>query len=135
MHDWVWHTHELAVRKVFSITPRGKERGEDLFANKLEKQKPDFGLVRGIANAAKHLELRPSGIRPVPGAPSRAGDTSLSTGGAGGYGIGSGGYGSGALAYAGPERVVLAGPPEREFSEIAEAVYNMWNKLRATHGW
>jgi hypothetical protein len=110
-------------------------KGEILFTDALENQERDFGLVRGIANAAKHLELRPSGIRPFPGAPSRAGDTSLSTGGAGGWGENAGGYGVGAQAYAGPERVVLAGPPERKFSEIAETVYNMWNNLRATNGW
>ena len=94
---------------------------------------PEFGRVRGIANAAKHLALRD--IRPVPNAPSCAADTAISTGGAGGYGVASGGYGVGALAYAGPPHVVLLGPPDMKFSEIAKAVYTMWGKFRSDHGW
>jgi hypothetical protein len=133
MHDWVWHTHEPDVRSVFSIRKTGTKWPETLFADALEKQYPDFGRVRGIANAAKHLELRD--IRPVANAPRRAPDTAVSTGGAGGYGVGSGGYGVGVFAYAGSPRVVLIGPPETEFVEIAKAVYDMWGKLRADHDW
>jgi len=136
MHDWVWHTHEPDVRRVFSIPKTGAKQKRDettLFANALEDQLPDFGRVRGIANAAKHLELRD--IRPVANAPSRAADTAVSTGGAGGWGVGSGGYGVGEQAYAGRPRVVLVGPPDKNFSEIAEAVYKMWCKLHADHGW
>jgi hypothetical protein len=39
------------------------------------------------------------------------------------------------FAYAGSPRVVLIGPPETEFVEIAKAVYDMWGKLRADHDW
>jgi len=45
------------------------------FANALQQQCDDFGRVRGIANAAKHLQL--SNVRQVPNAPSHAANTDI----------------------------------------------------------
>ncbi len=141
MSDWVWETHEATVRANFSLTDRksgvvkAPDKSEE-FANALEEQYPDFGLIRGIANAAKHLKLKPHGIRPVPNAPRHAANTSVQIeGGGAGYEVGPGGYGQGNWGYAGRPCVVLEGATDTEFSDIAKAVYQMWQTLRATHGW
>lgn len=139
MHDCVWKIHEPAVRANFTFTDRMGSSVAGVhdnmsFANALEQQCADFGRIRGIANAAKHLELRD--IRPVPNAPSHASNTSVQvTGGGSGYGVGPRGYGEAGWGYARGPRVVLEGPSDMEFSDVAKAVYQMWQTLRATHGW
>jgi hypothetical protein len=79
MSDWVFHTHEAAVRSTFKFANRqGNVQSVSKaseFADALEQQNPDFGRIRGIANAAKHLALRPTSIRPVQNAPSHAANT------------------------------------------------------------
>ena len=140
MHDWVWKTHEAAVQAIFTFTDKIgatiKVHDNTSFANALEQQYSDFGRVRGIANAAKHLELKSNNIRPVANAPSHAANTSVQiTGGGTGYNVGPGGYGVGAWSYAHGPRVVLAGPTDMEFSDVAKAVFEMWQQLRAAHGW
>ena len=106
------------------------------FANALEQQSPDFGRIRSIANAAKHLSL--NDIRPVDSAARHATDTAVQVPGAGlgGYGIGAG-YGTPGLSYAGSARVMLAGAngKDMEFFEVAKAVREMWIGLRGKHGW
>jgi hypothetical protein len=129
----VWNTHETTVRAAFSISQRTDDA--KLFANALEGRCADFGRVRGIANAAKHLALKPHGVRPVPNAPSHAANTSVRiTGGEGGGYGGPGGYGVG-MSYASAPRVVLAGPPDMDFLNVAKAVYQMWGNLRSVHNW
>jgi hypothetical protein len=106
------------------------------FATALEQQNADFGRIRGIANAAKHLEL--TDIRPVPNAPSHAANTAIQTEfvGAGGYGC-VGGYNLGGVAYGASPKVMLAGPngSDMEFSNILRSVYRMWETLKCTYGW
>jgi hypothetical protein len=132
MHDWVWRTHESAVRAAFTFTDgNGRETNVHdaaSFANSLEQQCEDFGRIRSIANAAKHLALRD--IRPVPNAASHAANTAVQT-----TGYGQGGYGMG--PYGGGPRVMLAGPHgnDMEFSDVAKGVYDMWSKHRTAHGW
>jgi hypothetical protein len=50
------------VRAIFTFTDKLgatiKVHDNTSFANALEQQHSDFGRVRGIANAAKHLELK-----------------------------------------------------------------------------
>src|SRR5690349_21088839 len=79
MHDWVWRTHEASVRGSFTFTDRvgvtASVHDAASFANALEQQCPDFGRVRGIANAAKHLEIQD--VRPVANAPSHAANTAV----------------------------------------------------------
>jgi hypothetical protein len=132
MHDWVWKTHEAAVRAAFAFKDRTGAMvnvyDAPTFANALEQQCEDFGRVRGIANAAKHLQL--SNVRQVPNAPSHAANTAVQT-----TGWGEGGFGRG--PYGGGPRVMLAGPNgnDMEFSDVAKGVYEMWSKLRTAHGW
>ena len=140
MHDWVWRTHSVGVSAAFAFRNKVgatvQVNDAQSFANALEQKCDDFGRIRGIANAAKHLELRSDGIRPVPNAPRHAADTTIQiTGGGSGYDVGPGGYGVGTWSYAKGPRVVLAGSPDLEFSDIAKAVYDMWCSLRIAHGW
>ncbi len=132
MHDWMWRTHESTVSANFTlIDGNGRQvRVHDAasFASSLEQQCEDFGRIRSIANAAKHLELRD--IRPVPNAASHAANTAVQT-----TGWGQGGFGKG--SYGGAPRVMLAGPNgnDMEFSDVAKGVYDMWGKLRIDYGW
>jgi len=141
MHDWVWKTHDGTLRVLFTF-----KGGDDkttavhsagTFVNALEQQYPDFGRIRGIANATKHLELREDDVRPVDNAPRRARDTAVHVPGAGlgGYGVGGYGYGTPGLSYAGHPRVMLAGSKDMECCNIADAVHQMWVDLRKKHGW
>src|SRR5258706_8334602 len=85
MHDWVWKTHEQSLRASFTYTDgtRKKVAVHDArsFANSLEQQFPDFGRIRSIANAAKHLEVKD--VRPVDNAASHAANTAVQVPGAG----------------------------------------------------
>ena len=132
MHDWVWKTHEAVIRASFTFRYKTgatvNVHNAETFANALEQDCADFGRIRGIANAAKHLELRD--IRPVPNAPSHAASTAVQT-----TGFGQGGYDEG--PYGGGPRVMLAGSngDDMEFSDVAKSVLEMWIKLRATCGW
>ncbi|HYA74679.1 MAG TPA: hypothetical protein VEF36_16145 [Roseiarcus sp.] len=132
MADWVFHTHEGAVKAAFTFRDKnGRVQAVSCgkhFANSLEQQCDDFGRIRGIANAAKHLQLRDSGVRPVQNAPSNAAKTLVQT-----TGFGVGGYGQG--PYGGGPRVMLEGSPDMEFSQIAKAVFHMWASLKLAHGW
>ena len=133
MHDWVWKTYEAGVRASFTITDQTgaivRVHSARLFANALEQQCADFGRVRGIANTAKHLEIQD--VRPVTNAPSHAANTVVRS-----TGYGMGGYGDG--PFGGTHRIMLMGGPgetDMEFSVIIKGVYDMWNRLRATHAW
>lgn len=132
MSDWVFHTHEDFVRTNFTF----KDKAGDIkpisspatFANALEEQCNDFGRIRGIAHAAKHLQLHD--IRPVPNAPSHAANTAVHESGFTRGIFDQGSFDSG-------RKVMLAGPNgnDMEFSAIAKTVYEMWQTLRAQHGW
>jgi hypothetical protein len=135
MSDWVFHTHESKVRAAFIFRDgSGKYQAVHTaatFANALE-QRPgigeDFGRVRGICHAAKHLKVKD--IRPVPSAPSRSANTRVQA-----TRYGEGGYGSG--PYGGTPRVVLegAGGIDIEFADIAKSIRTMWVELNGVHGW
>jgi len=136
--DWVWHSHEKPVRDNFSFWDDATQRNlavhnDKSFANSLESCE-DFGRIRGIAHASKHLKLKD--IRPVPNAPRHATNTAVRQEGdpSGGWGVGDFAYDV-AGAYAGPLRVTLEGPPDLEFRDIAQAVHDMWSKLAAQYGW
>ena len=132
MADWVFHSYEPTVKAKFTFSDKsGCARPvstPEEFATSLEQACDDFGRIRGIANAAKHLQLRPSGIRPVQNAPSNAANTFVQT-----TGYGEGGYGQG--PYGGSPRVMLEGSQDMDFSQIAEAVYRMWEFSKLTHCW
>jgi len=132
MSDWVFHSHHVHVTSNFTFYDKqGASQAvssAETFANSLEQSFPDFGRVRGIANAAKHLKLRATGIRPVSNAPSHAANTFVKSTG---YGVG--GYGQG--PFGGGSRVVLEGHNDLEFSQIASSVFFMWETLKSNHGW
>jgi len=120
LHDWVFVSHESQVRNQFNFRDKNNSvqpvSDAKTFANSLEQAHGDFGLIRSVANAAKHLGL--SDRRPVLGAANNAANTySTSTGG-------------------GAARVVLEGPNgDLEFMDIAQSVFKMWEKLDHLHGW
>ena len=132
MADWIFHTHEQYVKANFTFVDAAgatvKVSSPTTFANALEQIEPNFALVRGIANAAKHLKL--SNIRSHPSAPSNAENTSARV-----LSWGQGGFGAG--PWGGASRVMLAGPSgnDTNFKNIADSVYSMWETLKTTHGW
>jgi hypothetical protein len=72
--DWVYVAHKAYIDANFTYRDRnGAARpvsDEKTFANALGELHPDFDLIRGIANSAKHLLL--TNPRPHPAAPSHA---------------------------------------------------------------
>ncbi len=139
MHDWVFHSHKIVIQPNLP-KPKYKLTYTDIsrniksvwshqeFANALEQQNNEFGRIRGIANAGKHLKL--TDIRPVQNAPSDAANTRIQT-----TGYGQGGYGQ--SPYGGGARVMLEGANgnDMEFSTIRESVYQMWEALIKSNSW
>ncbi len=136
MADWVFHTHEAKIRAAFAYRDKnGENRQADTvsgFRNALEQAYPDFGRMRGIANAGKHLKLHD--IRPVQNAPSNAANTAVQI--ATTYLPGflnvvmfGRGFPSKTIVLEGDER------NDMKFSAIAASTYNMWKQLNETHKW
>jgi hypothetical protein len=132
MSDWVFHTHASGVRAAFTFRDAAgldqRVTSPATFANALEQRNQDFGRVRGICHAGKHLKL--TDIRPVPSAPSHSANTRTQS-----TGFGRGGFGSG--PHGGAPRVMLegAGGADMEFADIARSVHKMWVDLNSVHGW
>jgi len=128
MADWVYVTNKEAInasRAFVDLT--GKPiaiDNEKSFANAIESISPEFGLIRKVANTAKHLELRDKTDHPWHSA--NTGSQLITT----------------AQHYAGyfypgtwmkaPGVVV---EPHIDFAQTATAVYELWPKLRTQHGW
>jgi hypothetical protein len=137
--DWVFHTDPAKVQAAFAVND------ETEFANALEGRHPDFGRIRGIANAGKHLSLRSR--RPVALAPVHAANlfvrvatsvlpariTSVLP-----ARLATSILGSTISPAPLPQIIVLAGAaggPDMEFSDIARSTYEMWLTLNRAHGW
>ncbi|SRR5579871_46446 len=133
MCDWVYQTHKASIDACFTFRDRdGIARSvtdEKMFANALGDLHPDFDLIRGIANSAKHLVLT-NRRRPHPASPSHAANTRVQI-----TGFGEGGYGKG--PYGGTPRVMLEGPAgqDREFTDLAKSTFDMWLQLSQQHNW
>ena len=133
LSDWLYVEHKAQINKEFTFKDvKGKVKqvsDEKEFANALAQLYPDFDLVRGIANAAKHLKLRPK-TSSHPAAPSHAANVSIQV-----TGYGQGGFGQG--PYGGAPRVMLAGPSgnDLEFSALATSTVEMWKKLSQHYDW
>jgi hypothetical protein len=135
MHDWVWVAHAVIIRSSFTYVDKGGAAiapyNAETFANALEQLNPDFGRIRGIANAAKHLTLR--NVRPVANAPAHATETAIQ--------IARGAWGRAwgnrwGTTWGGKPRVMLTGASgEMEFTIIAKSVFDMWSTLCARHCW
>jgi hypothetical protein len=131
MSDWVFEQHQSMVRKAFTFNDKSGQpqsvKDSKTFAHSLEEIESNFALIRGIANAAKHLALKD--IRPHPDAPSHSANTASQS-----LGWGEGGYGVG--PYGGGPQVMLEGANGHlHFSQIATSVYDMWVKLKNQHNW
>jgi hypothetical protein len=132
MSDWVYVTHKSYIDSNFVFKDRNgvsqPVNDEKSFANSLRDLYPNFELIRGIANSAKHLQLKNPGSHPS--SPSHAANTRVQS-----TAWGEGGYGQG--PFGGTPRVMLQGPQgqDLEFSDIATSTYQMWKSLAQQHGW
>ena len=129
MHDWVFNFHEQVIMQSFTFVDRSGNTDvvdkSSKFANYLGVNYPDFELIRGIANAAKHLQL--TSWSPNPDTPTHSANlTSQSLGGSS-YGIGP--YGGG------PQIMLKTDNADQHFSQIAKNVETMWTSLNSTHCW
>lgn len=115
-------------QKYFTETSGATTKVHDAksFANALEQDCGDFGRIRGIANAAKHLSIKD--IRPVANAPSHAANTLVTVMPAP---AGMEGELSGTVSPA----PMAAARESYSPDSIARTVYDMWTTLQAQHGW
>ena len=132
--DWVYVAHKPTINTKYKfVDDLGRTKSVSCpveFANSLGQSHPEFQLIRGIANAAKHCELKsvPSGRKSPPGMPSRASDTYVST-----RGFQSKAFQFNAFQIA---VVKLQGDPrDIEFAPLAQSVLDMWDKLFIAEGW
>jgi hypothetical protein len=99
--------------KIYGATSEGQYRNELAV-----RECPDFGLVRDVADAHKHVELDRRNRRVT-----RADQTAK-----GGMGWGQGGFGEG--VFGGPQLVVqLDNGTKRPLSAIMKNVIEMWQRL------
>jgi hypothetical protein len=129
MADWLYWGNKTYIEANFTWLDGNRVtqpvRDEKTFANAVRDLHPDFELIRNIANAGKHLEIRRGkhAASPVSAANTYVSST--------GYGIG--GYGMG--PWGGTPRVRQEGPggSDLELSDLAKSVRDMWISLCATH--
>jgi hypothetical protein len=130
--DWIYIAHKASIDASFTFKDtHGASQpvyDEKTFANALRDLHPNFELTRGIANSAKHLQLKNSG--PHPSAPTNAANTRVQSPGwqKGPYSMGP---------HSGAPRVMLEGSAGRdlELSDLARSVFAMWESLSKKHGW
>lgn len=136
LHDWVYDHHKAYIDKHFTFLRNGAATAVSSaseFAHSLADACPEFALIRGIANSAKHLSLHTMNPkRPAPPAnmPSHAANTfSESTG-----------FGQGVwdqARWGGTPTVKLEGDNGQHIimSDVATRVHTMWSTLFTAHGW
>jgi len=129
MADWLYWGNKNYIDANFSfIDKNGATQpvsDEKTFANAVRDLYPDFELIRGIANAGKHLQIRKGQHDASPVSASNTYVTST--------GFGTGGYGMG--PYGGTPRVLQQGPNNQdiEMTDLAKRIHEMWVKLCADH--
>ncbi len=138
MADWIYIGNKAQIDSSFTFKDKNGVSqpvyDEKTFANSLRDINSVFELIRGIANASKHLERRPQAVQSAKAhhgyGPSHAANTAVHA-----TGYGTGGYGVG--PYGGTPRVMLEGPGGNllEFVDIAEEVRQMWKQQATTHNW
>jgi hypothetical protein len=129
MHDWIFEAYPDCVTANFAFTHSDghSQNATDvgMFANALEQANSDFGLIRGIATAAKHWKVtRKKHQQNVPSHSSNV--MSFDSHGVGSYNK---------IISSGDRKVML----EVEdgyipLDEISKGVYEMWLKLKCKHG-
>ncbi len=131
MHDWVFQQHSSTICNSFQFVDKNgllrQVNSAATFANSLERIEADFALIRGIANAGKHLSL--SDVRPHQDAPSHAANTAVQS-----LGFGEGAYDVGPWG-GGPQVMLEGATGYLHFSQIAEKVFMMWNNLNTQYNW
>jgi hypothetical protein len=129
MADWLYHSNESYFNGTLMFKDKdGISRpvsDEKTFANAIRDLHPDFEVVRGIANAGKHLEVRRGNHA---ASPVSAANTYVTA-----TGFGVGGFGLG--PYGGARRARQEGPNNQdlEFSDLATSVRDMWIAFCNTH--
>jgi hypothetical protein len=121
LHDWVYEKHNASIDAKYTYKDDSgvnqRVTRVEHFANSLGQGHPNFQLVRGIANASKHVSLRtpPPGRNNPPGMPSHAANT---------YVVGTA-FQPGAFqnsAFQVGDVMLAASPNDLLFSDIAESV-------------
>jgi hypothetical protein len=130
MADWLYWGNKAYIDANFTFRDKNGINqpvyDERSFANAIRDLHPDFELIRGIANASKHL-LIAKGKHAA--APSSAANTYVTP-----IAYGEGSYGVG--PYGGSPRVRQEAPNNQdiEFTDLAKSIYDMWIKLCQRHG-
>ncbi len=130
MADWLyWGNKGYIDTKFTFVDQTGAAQpvsDEITFANAVRDLYPDFELIRGIANAGKHLQIKRRGQHVA--SPVKASNTYVTS-----TGFGIGGFGMG--PYGGTPRVRQQGPNDQdiEMTDLAERIHDMWVKLCADH--
>lgn len=120
--DWVLADYcQRDPEKIF-----GKNRLVDLQKHIIENECRDYWLIRDIGNASKHFRLTRPADPPV-----AVHSSSATTVQASGFGMGPFGAGT----WGGRRIIVDTDSGPRLFSEIAEKVYEMWDRLFREKGW
>lgn len=136
LHDWVYQAHKAYIDANFSFLKLGapiavSQASE--FANALADQYPQFELIRGVANSAKHLALHPANPRRPPQPPSTPSHAANTFSEGGGWDGGKWDQDK----WDGAPTVKLEGANGQHLvlSNIATKVRDMWDTLFAAHGW
>jgi hypothetical protein len=134
LHDWVYEAYKSAIDRKYTFVDDNDQQlcvsSHVHFANSLGQAHPDFQLIRGIANASKHLVLHPvpQGRTNPPGMPSHAANAYVS-----GTAFQPGAFQGNAFQTGDVKLERSTG--HIEFAVLAQSVLNMWNQLFATEGW
>jgi hypothetical protein len=132
--DWVYRKHKAAIDAKYQYiddngSTQSVSRVED-FATALGQKHPNFQLVRGVANAAKHFVLKPvpeGRVNPA-GMPSHAANTFVSGTAFQPNMVQTNAFQTGSVK-------LQAIPEDIEFAPLAQSVLDMWNELFATEEW
>lgn len=129
MADWLYWGNKTYLDANFTFLDKNgnpqQVSDEKTFANALRDLHPDFELIRGIANAGKHLQVRKGQHAASPVSAANTYVTST--------GFGSGGFGTG--PYGGSARVLQQAPNNQdiEMTDLAKRIRDMWIDLCRTH--
>jgi hypothetical protein len=130
MADWVYRGHKAYIHAHFTFTDKnGNPKSvynEKSFANAIRDLHPDFELIRGIANSAKHLEIR-QGTHPA--SPTHAANTSSHSSTWDTAEWDNDPWNSRGII------LTDSGGNNYKVLALAESTYKMWSRLCQQHGW
>lgn len=128
MSDWLYQNFSGSINASHTYIDKNNQSqivtDENNYPNAIAALHPDFELIRGIANSAKHLKLRAASVAASvarnPSAPSNAANTYLEMS---------------------PQRergeIMLEGPGGVDISvlHLATSVYGFWQNYCQNRGW